>query len=784
MGRSLVAMVAGLAVGAVAGAGVMALWSDGPSRTLAVNALARGEPESGRDADASHFPSAPDSPLFSAARDEQGAVTTAIPTELAASVDELLDRAPQRERPRGDKAISGRVVDAKGAPLAGVVLRAVRHGDPVPLRPNVERAGAAAPPPPTLEERVRSAIADYYESGGEFGETTTGNDGRYRIGELRDGRYSVGAWKAGFAIGAAPGPNSGDVRPDATLDWNAREVVTQRVTVELPDGKTAPCATVSWRKQGRDDPEGGQGWVAEAPDLALQAGLFDLRASLGHPVEGPAWPDYLVSEWTKATVAASGGGEPVVLRLVAKPVLRGRLALSTGGSPPNAVVKARRLEPGERADLELMRRNGDGIQSDWVNNGEYHFVDPKPGRWLLTVQRFWESPILADATVDVADKTVQHDFTIPELDAATCVAVTVRGPEGSLLPTANFQWKFERGNGSDWNDCTADRRDVGLWWLPLETARSGDFDPLGNWGADARLYLIVSHEEYGTTAVEIWPTTRQTEVKFNAPATLVVTVPGLVGGEFAGQVNLSLNRVGKGLAAASGGSGGEPNKEEGIARLGPVEAGRWRLAMWVSSGKSHRWSQFEAASVELDLAPGENRASLAIPPLYRFEIRMPEGTEGQLQLELLGGKGSNRRWGWGQVEKGAVPRAVFEDVPAGDYRVTLSGASAGVMLVRVPGSGSAFDWTPLAINALRVAYQETPGEIVAIGLKDGDLITAIDGKAISSHVDLQVMWTLARAQRELALTVVRGEESVVVKVPGSKLSNNNRLGATFEPVSR
>jgi len=783
MSRALIAMVAGLAVGAVAGAGAMALWSDGPVRTLSVAALARGEPATERGGP--RLPSAPDAPLFSAARDEQGAVTTAIPTELAAGVDELLHRAPARDRPRGDKAISGRVVDAKGVPLAGVVLRAVRHGDPVPLRPNLDHMGKAAPPPPTLEETVRHAIADYYESGGEFGETTTGSDGRYRIGELRDGRYSVEAWKSGCILSAAPGPNSGDVRPDATLDWNAREVVAQRVTVELPDGTTAPCATISWRKQGRDDPEGGQGWVAESPELALQAGLFDLRASLGHPTEGPAWPDYLVSEWTKATVAASGGGEPVVLRLVAKPVLRGRLVLSTGGTPPQAVVKAKRLDAGERVDLELMRRNGEGIQSDWVNNGEYHFVELKPGRYVVTVQRFWEAPLLADTTVEIADQTVQHDFTIPELDPATCVAVTVRGPDGSLLPTANFQWKFDRGTNSDWNDCTADRRDIGLWWLPLETARSGDFDPLGNWGADARLYLIVSHEEYGTTAAEIWPTTRQAEVKFNAPATLIVTVPGLVGSDFAGQVNLSLGRIGKGLAAASGGSGGEPNKEEGIARLGPVEAGRWRLAMWVSSGKSHRWSQFEAASVELDLAPGENRASLAIPPLYRFEIRMPEGTEGQLQLELMGGKLANRRWGWGAVEKGGpTPKAVFDDVPAGDYRVTLSGTNAGVMLVRVPGSGTLFDWTPLAINALRIAYQETPGEIVALGLLDGDLITAIDGKAITSHVDLQVMWTLARAQRELALSIVRGDESVVVKVPGSKLSNNGRLGATFEPVSR
>ena len=783
MGRSLIAMVAGLAVGAVAGAGAMALLSDGPAPTLAVAALARGERST--EGGGPHYASAPDDLPVAAARDMQGAVTTAIPTELAAGVDELLHRAPARERPRGDKAITGRVVDAKGVPLAGVVLRAERHGDPVPQRPSVERAGAGAPPPPTLEEAVRAAIAGYYEGGGEFREATTGSDGRYRIGELRDGRYRVGAWKSGYTVFAAPGPNAHDVRPDALLDWNAREVVMQRVTVELPDGAMAPCASVSWRKQGRDDPEGAQGWLAESPDLALQSGHFDLRASLGHPTEGPAWPEYLVSEWTKATVSATGENEPVVLRLAVMRVLRGRIARSTGGAPPHALVKAKRLEAGERVDLELMRRNPEGTMSDWVNDGEYHFADLKPGRWVVTVQRWWESPILADATVEIADGTVHHDFTIPELDPATCVAVTVRGPDGSLLPTAEFQWKIERGTGADWNDCTADRRDVGLWWLPLETARSGDFEPLGNWGADARLYLIVTHEEYGSTAVEIWATTRQTEVRFNAPATLIVTVPGMVGGGFVGQVNLSLGRVGKGLTAASHSAGGEPNKEEGVARLGPVEAGRWRLAMWVSSGKSNRWSQFEAASLELDLAPGENRVSLAIPPLHRFEIRMPEGTEGQLQLELLGSKGVNRRWGWGQVEKGgATPKAVFEDVPAGDYRVTLGGVNAGVMLVRVPGSGTLFDWQPMVVNALRISYHETPGEIVALGLRDGDLITEIDGKAISSHVDLQVMWTLARAQRELALTVARGDESVVLKVAGAKLANNSRLGANFEPVSR
>ncbi|MSP15067.1 MAG: PDZ domain-containing protein [Myxococcales bacterium] len=790
MSRPLIAMAAGLVVGAVAGAGAMAFLGGGGKSLLAAQAKTQAADRDGESATPSTAPAlALVDPSLAPERVERAAGATAIPGELSEGVGELMRRAPGKPVAAGDRALKGRVVDVRGNPLAGVVIRAVRHGDPVPLLPEVSAVGRGAPPPPSLEESVRTAIAAWYETGGEFREVMTGGDGRYELAELRDGQYTASAWKSGWVFDSEHGRGQVSVRPDAKLDWNGKAVRSQQVVVELPDGSGAPCANVEYRKQGHDDSAGTQGWLANQPTIVLEPGSWELRATLGHPQSGPAWPDYLVSPWVKVAESSGGESAAVTVRMVGKAGVRGRVTLSTGKSAPQALVKVKKLESGESADPESMRdRDDDGgtIQSDWIGNGEYTFVDLKPGRYLLTAQRHWNAPILIHAQVEVDDKMVQHDLVMPELDRATCLEVTVRAPDGTLVPEINFQWRFDGGdNNYNHGDCTSDRRDVGVWWLPLEAAKQGEFDPLGAWPSGSHLYLIADHADYGSTAAEVFAATRSLEVKFGPPATLRVTVLGMTGANFAGTINLGLNRVGNGIDSAGHGAGGQPNKEEGVARLGPVEAGRWKLTMWMSSNKSQRWNQFEAASAEVTLTPGENEATLSIPTLYSMVLRLPEGVEGQINLEQTA-KTQNRRWLHGQIEKdGAQNKAVFEDIPAGEYRATLqNGPKPGVMTIHVPGNGGVVDWAPQPINAVLVTFNENSAAVAELGFADGDIITAIDGKEVASSVDLQVMWTLARAQREIELTIQRGGEAVTLKVDGKKLMAQGRSGAMYEPTTR
>ncbi|MBL8842163.1 MAG: PDZ domain-containing protein [Planctomycetes bacterium] len=786
--RSAPVLLLGIVLGVVVGAVGMALLDEGgPRPALAATRAATTE----RDPAGSSGPQVaePASPAaeIASARIERGASTIEIPSELAEGVGDLLRRAPPRDAPAGDRTIHGLVSGPDGLPIAGALLRATRLGDRVRSSVTVTRPDAP-PPAQTLEEKLRRTIADHYAAGGEIATTTTDADGRYRFERLRDGRYSVEAWCDRFKLFSTDGQTATEVLPDATLDWNGRRVARVAVEVLLPDGTRAPHALIDSRRRGTNDERGTVGWLAAEPQLALEPGEFELRATLGHPDAGPAWPDYLASCWTKAKLVEGAEPAAVTLTLAPQACLRGTVLLSTGGQPRQLAVRAKLLESGESADPERLRTldNGEGTQRQaWVANGAFHFLEIPQGRWLVIVQRYWGSNVLAHAVVDVGAGTTRAELLIPELERADCIEVTVLDPDGGRVPTADLEWRIQRGSdGLDSDSCTTESRGPGLWWLPLEATRGLGFDLREAWPVDTRLYLLATSSEYGATVIEVFSTTRSVELRFGPPALLEVTVPGYVGSEHEGRVQLALSKVGTGISAASNGAHGAPSKEEGIARLGPVEAGTYQLSLWLNGQRRRGWNQVEAGSLQVTLSPGENRASLPVATLHSLTLRLPAGSEGGLQLESAV-KGSNRRI-WGQVDaKTNPPTALFEGVPAGDYRITWnSGPNPGVMSFSIPNCGTLVDWSPLPVNALRVTITDPRGELAQLGFADGDRITAVDGKAVAGNAELQILWTLARAQRQLALTVERDGEELRLEVEGKRLANQSKLGGQLELGSR
>ncbi len=781
--RTVLILLLGVLLGAVVGAAGMALLGSG--RPSIVAAATRGDAPGGAVSTSSVAEPAQVDAAIAAARVERGSSSADVPSELAEGVGDLLRRAPTREVPRGDRSIRGTVTGPSGLPLAGVLVRVTRLGSAVRGAPEVDRSDLP-PPPLTLEEKLRRTIADHYAAGGEICSATTGADGCYAFEQLRDGRYEVVAWSAGMRF-TSDGESNRQVRPDAVVDWSGRTMGRLPIEVQLPDGSSAPHARIAIRRRGSNEEVASQGWLAAQRSLVLEPGDWELRAILGHPESGPAWPDYLVSSWGKASLQAGVDPAPLSLTLASQSCVRGTVKLASGSKPKQAVVRGKRLEPGESADPERLRKNdgsGAATQNAWVSDGEFNFLDVPQGRWLLVVQRDWSSPVLAHALVDVGAGTTRQEFVIAELDRASCIEVTVLAPDGGRVPNASLQWHVARGINMDSDDCAVEARAPGVWWLPLESARGLGFEPLEPWPADARVYLAASTSEHGTTSAEVFSTTRTLELKFGPPATLEVRVPGYVDGEYKERVHVAINKSGQGAASIGQWAGGVPTAEEGLVRLGPVEAGTYRLSMWINGQRRRGWSQVEASSIELTLAPGENLATLPIPALYALSLRMPEGSDGGLQLEATT-KSVNRGL-WAQIDTSSVPPlATFDAVPAGDYRCVWSGGNkAGLMYLSVPNCGSLLDWSPQPVNALRVTIADGGGELVALGFAEGDLVTAIDGKQIESQVDLQVLWTLARAQRKLAITLLRDGNEMNLEVDGKRLMNHGKLGGQFEPATR
>jgi hypothetical protein len=781
--RSIGPLLVGLLVGGLLGAGASWLAGGGdPTLTVAAQdrAVRAGLGDGSPRDDDRPAPASADSPL-DVHRSDGALSGEKAPGEVLDRVASVARQAPLPASRRGDRAIRGHVADARGKPLAGVLVRATRVGDESARAPRRNEVGRAAPPPPSLEEAVRKAVEEYYERGADFRETTTDADGNYAFTELLAGRFTVAAWLEGFRLYDPNGAH--EVRPDAKIDFIAKPVIAVPVEVTLPDGKSAAAALVAASSKGGNGGGESTGWTPQAATIALAPGTWEVSATLGDPQQGPPWPEYLASSKELVTIADGAAPPTVKLALKGEPGVRGRVLKPDGTQVQYAHVRLVSQPSGE-PDLKRIAEDPDA-KSAWAENGDFLFREVEPGRYVVaTSSNFRNQKLVAKAVVEVKEGMVVQDLVLPELDPATCVVAKVTGPDGALLSEANFQWRVERdkaATGNQWqSDTAAERKEPGLWWLPLDSAANGDFDPLKSWPPQSRLFLITWTEGYGSTSIEIYQATRSVEVRFGPPATLLVTVPGYVQGEYVGRVRFQLDRAGEGAARFGWGGGGEPDKKEGVARIGPVEAGRYKLVMWVSDKGQERWQQSDVASQEVSLAAGENHVSMSIPTLYPLTVRMPAGSEGRLQLQSIGRTQVRGR----QAGISKEGTATFGDLAPGDWRITWTGGTTpGVMNVSVP-AGGVVDFAPMNVTALRVTVADASGRLVAAGLQDGDLVVAIEGKEITSYLDWQLLQTASRLKKEVVFTILRGTTRSDVTLEARIVNDTVRLGGTFEPATR
>jgi hypothetical protein len=466
----------------------------------------------------------------------------------------------------------------------------------------------------------------------------------------------------------------------------------------------------------------------------------------------------------------------VKLELKGEPGVRGHVT-KADGSVGRAQVRVATPAAGVADDKRLAE--DPDAKAVWAENGEYLIRDLKPGHYLIGVARDWRNKFLVRDTIDIANGMVVKDFVLPELDAASCVIARVTGPDGEPVSEANFQWRVDRDKGNNYqNDASAERKEPGTWWLPVDAIAQGDFDPSKPWPPQTRLFLIAWSDGFGSTALEVFQATRAIDVHFGPPATLFVTVPGFVEGDWQNRLRLQLDRAGEGMQKYAWGGGAEPSKDDGVAKIGPVEAGRYKLTLWLGE-KNQRWQQCEVSSMELSLAAGESHVTMSIPQLYSLVVRMPEGSDGRFNLQAIGK--ANQRSRYAEVKDG---QATFNDLPPGDWKLTCSGGSnPGVMMLSIP-SGGPVEYAPMNVTAARVFISDGSGLLASTGFQDGDLVTAIAGKEITSFLDLQLLQAAARLSKNLALTVTRGSQKVELSLESRFLNDFGRLGGSLEPAVR
>lgn len=776
--KGLAPLIAGLVLGVVAGAAVGPLLL-GERQQPALAPLAPSRSSTDPSASAASRSSSPDSATVEPATPAPFApidatrvdapATGAAPSSVVDAAVEVVRSAPHPVRRTGSGRIEGRVARLDGSGVEGVVIRGSLQ--PGEWGIGASRTGREPPRLEPLEDAVRRAVDSWYEQGSRRVEATTDRDGRYLLAELASGRWRLETWQDGYAIEAS-GALQPEVVTDGTLDFVAIPVERLVVDVTLQDGSPpARAALLVTIRSGTGSSESRQLWTPGC-DLRFKPGTYDLRATLGEQPMGPAWPELLTSAPVEVRVVAGTPPAPIRLALRASPGVRGRVTFPPGARRNQGLVKIAPAPASGVPDLAALAQHHANDDVQWLQRDEYVFKDRAPGRYVVGFARSWNERILAHAVVDIADSMLVADLVVPSPDPAASLVVKLLDPEGAPIDAAEFQWMVVRSNrGSSSSGAEAELKPNGNFAVAWSLV--GDVDLLQPWPDDVTVQLIVNHPRFGRKAVAVAKGTRALQVRYSATATLLASIDAFVGSGHESRLSMTLEA----LAEQAGPSWNQPQSlgADGTQEFGPVESGRYRLELRVQGDNA--WDRRIVATREVELAPGENRASIALPKLCDVVIAVPGGAG---SISLQGGPG--RESFHATLDGEGI--AAFKSLAAGDYVAQLHGSDGMQMMnLRLPVSG-VVRFEPMVVNAMRVLIDARDGKLAELGFEEGDLLVGVDGVEFESSQQLQMAVMQAIGKKEATFTVQRGRRSVELKIDPRGLMDPRKLGGRFEPASR
>ena len=263
---------------------------------------------------------------------------------------------------------------------------------------------------------------------------------------------------------------------------------------------------------------------------------------------------------------------------------------------------------------------------------------------------------------------------------------------------------------------------------------------------DGRITLTVTDPEYGKGTCELSPG-QVARVRLKGSAALRVEILGYLGSGAEGLVSV----------------GFEVQREAGITMrpyqkrvdwLGQVEferllPGRLDAVLRLGWGPHNGSEGIELERKSFELGPGANDVRWRLPELYPMRVRFAEGQQGRLWIRN------------GSFRMRADIRPELEiQLPKGVYTLTTEKES---MQLEHP-TGEVVDFTPQPPDCLRVHGLWQGGELMSLGVAEGDEIIAVSGKDLREYASP----TAALADLELSdivqLSIQRSDATREIEV--------------------
>lgn len=663
------------------------------------------------------------------------AVTPNPPPQVQPVGDSPLARAirgiPLPEVARGTGTITGRVKRDDGRPLPGVTIRAILREELQHDRTN------GLPPPLDVEAEVRRLIDQIRRYELNKVDAVTAADGTYRLEGLADGRYGLQTYATGYRI-RPDGRGFHDLAPGATADFTAEAVVDVEFRVLLPDGTAPPTAMIRL-KSGRRD--GRQGWRREAPSFSLEPSDYICSATTDDAL-------YTSDEVPVEVREGAPPPSPIVLRLRGRPGICGTVALAPEIPFRRATVWALAFTGDTPPDPQSLPKPGSKDTSA-TSDSPYQLLDLPPGRYLVGAGI--ANHVYASRVVEVADRTETCDFRIDAIDPATVIVARVLGPTGDPANDVHFGTGYRVNGSSVSGGGTSARRPDGSY---LVFRTSHGLEDGGTY------FLRAKSDQYGEKEVEYRKGDAEVVIRFAEPAMLDVLVAGFTESEHAAK--LAVDIVPASATPGPFGSHQATPDRDGCVRFGPIESGDYDLLLFV---RPNAWGIFVAAKRPVTLAPGTNTLSVPMPTLHTLVVSDPDGKQGAgLTLTPEGATAGMARV---RVALDSSLSARFESLPEGAYQLQRDD-NTGLMRVTVP-PGGAIAFRPTPFNAMRLMVRDGDCPATEAGLKNGDLVIAVDGEEFGSVDDLGLALATLRTKEKATLTLLRGGSRIKVSVNGQDL---------------
>jgi hypothetical protein len=281
--------------------------------------------------------------------------------------------------------------------------------------------------------------------------------------------------------------------------------------------------------------------------------------------------------------------------------------------------------------------------------------------------------------------------------------------------------------------------------------------------------VVGTSSAYGEVRAEVPEGAAEVTLTFDDPAFLTVTVTGLDGHPKRSRIRLGLLQ-----GDAPGRHSGAEIPKSGTQKYGPLRPGRYTAYLTMPIG---RHDEYPVVATTLDLTSGEATATLEAPKLFRLTA-VAEGSPHQ-NFELY-----SVAFGWDTFPENAKDGELTWELPAGEYEVRPWGGDVGgPKRVRVP-SDSRVVFRKFVPDCFEVVVTG-PGAYADAGLRSGDLVVAIDGKALTDQRQMYAVRELAVRKETVPLKILRGGRELSLEVPGATLRGGSReVGGRLKPATR